>query len=266
MKPLKHLTTILLSALLLSMPTAHAEDDKVLAVINGKEITGQAFSGYAMMRLQQVQHRGEISNEQRQLLFQEYINSELLYQDAVKTGVDKSPAVNAELELQKRAIIINHSLKAHVDNKLTENSLKETYDAEYGKGATEYHTRHILVENESDANNILAALERGEDFKKLAATSSVDPSGSEGGDLGWLSPGDMPPAFAAAVETMKEGARSTAAVKSNFGWHIIQLEEKRTINPPAFEAVAQELESKLQGQVVKEYIDGLRKDASIEIK
>lgn len=266
MKSLKYLPAILLSVSLLSLSIAHAEESNVIAIINGKTIDNQAFNNYITMRVQQVQHRGAISNEHRQLLLQEYINSELLYQAAIKAGIDKLAEVNAEIETQRQAIIVNHSIQTHLDNTLTETLLKKAYDKEYSQGATEYHTRHILVDNESDANRILAALKRGDDFKKLAATSSIDPSNSEGGDLGWLETAEMPASFAAIVVTLEAGEYSNTPAQSRFGWHIIQLDEKRTITPPAIEQVTEALTSVLQKEIVTDYIEGLRDSASIEIK
>ncbi len=266
MKSLRHLPIILLSASLLSFSGAHAEETDIVLVIDGKSVDSETFNRYITMRAQQVQHNGAISQEQRKLLLQEYINSELLYKAAVKAGIDTSAAVKAELEMQKRSVIINHGLKSHLDKTLTEAALKEAYDKQYGQGSNEYHTRHILVKSEPDANNILAALKRGEDFKKLAGTSSIDPSSSEGGDLGWLGSEQMPPPFAAVVATLKPGEYSNTPVQSRFGWHIIQLDEKRAIDPPALEAVAEQLATALQNKAVADYIEDLRNNASIEIK
>jgi len=266
MKPLKHLPAILLSASLLSLSAAHAEENKTIVIIDGKSIDSETFDNYISMRVQQVQHKGAISNEQRKLLLEEYINSELLYNAAMKAGIDKLPEVKAEIEMQTRTAIINSGLKNHLDKSLTEAALMEAYNAKYGEGTAEYHTRHILLENESDANNTLSALKRGEDFKKLAGISSIDPSSSEGGDLGWLGTDQMPPEFSGVVSTLKPGEYSQIPVQSHFGWHIIMLDEKRTIDPPAIEMVAKEVASALQNKVVLEYIDSLRKNATIEIK
>ncbi len=267
MKLLKHLPTILLSASLLSLSTAHAaEENDIAVIINGNAIDHQTVNSYISMRAQQVQHRGAVSSEQHQLLLQEFINSELLYQAAIKAGIDKLAAVKSELETQRQAIIVNHSLRVHLDSTLTEAAIKEAYDNEYGQGGTEYHTRHILVESESEANNILAALKRGDDFKKLAAVSSIDPSSSDGGDLGWLGKEEMPATFAAVVTTLKAGEYGTTPAQSRFGWHIIQLDEKRTIAPPAIEQVTAALATALQKEIVTHYIEGLRNSASIEVK
>ncbi len=266
MKPLKHLSLILLTASLLSLPIVHAEEDNIVAVIDGKSVDNDTFDQYVTMRAQQVQHNGRISNEQRKLLLQEYINSELLYNAAIKAGVDKLSEVKAEIEMQARSAIINHGLKTHLDEKLTEAALKAAYDEAYGEGSHEYHIRHIQVKSESEVNNILAALKRGEDFKKLAGTISIDPSSSEGGDLGWMDTDMMPPPFAAIVTTLKPGEYSQIGIESRSGWHVIQLDEKRSTNPPPFETVAEQLATELQNKVVKGYIDNLRNSARIEIK
>ncbi len=266
MKPLKHLATILLSASLLSFSVVHAEEDSTVVTIDGKSIDSETFNRYIEMRARQVNLKGPVSDEQRKLLLEEYINSELLYNAAIKAGVDKLPEVRAEIEAQTRTAIINNGLKQHLNEALTEGALMEMYKEQYGEGTIEYHIRHILVDNEVDANNILAALKRGEDFGKLAAISSIDPTSSEGGDLGWLGTDQMPEAFTGVVTALKPGEYSNMPVQSQFGWHIIKLDEKRTIDPPAIEVVAKELADKLQSKVVIEYIDGLRKNAVIEIK
>jgi len=265
MKPLKHLSFMLLAAALLSFSAAYADDD-VVVIIDGKAVNSATFEQYVVMRTQQAQHNGKINNEQRKLLLQEYINSELLYNAAIKAGIDKSPAVKAEIEMQTRSAIINHGLKNHLDEKLTEAALKAAYDEAYGEGSHEYHIRHILVKSEPETNNILAALKRGEDFKKLAGTLSIDPSSSDGGDLGWLDTDVMPPPFAAIISKLKPGEYSQMPVQTRFGWHVIQLDEKRATNPPPFETVAEQLAIALQNKVIKDYLENLRNNAAIEIK
>lgn len=265
MKPIK-LSALILSASLLPLSNANADTNHPVATINGNKIDTATFDNYISMRVQQAQHRGPVDSNLRKLLLQEFINSELLYQAAVKAGIDKSPEVKSEIEMQIRNVVINAGLASHLKKTLTEEALTKAYEDKYGNGGTEYKTSHILVENESDANNVISALKRGEDFKKLAATTSIDPSSSEGGDLGWLSTAEMLPAFAATVETLKAGEYGTQPVKSSFGWHIILLNELRTIAPPPLETVAEQLAGEMQSKVVAEYIEGLRKDASIEIK
>ncbi|VAW88142.1 hypothetical protein MNBD_GAMMA17-1709 [hydrothermal vent metagenome] len=264
MKSLKHLTAILLSASLISISSAQAED--IIAIIDGKSIDNETFSSYAMMRTQQVQHNGTLTNKQRNMLLQEFINSELLYNAAINEGIDQLPEVIAQIEMQTRTLVINSALKKHMDDTFTEALLTEAYNEQYGKGSNEYHIRHILIEHETEANNIVAALKRGEDFKKLAGTSSIDPSSSDGGSLGWMSTELMPAEFAAVVATLKPGEYSSTPVKSNFGWHIIQLDEQRTIAPPPIEAVANNLAASIQSKIIKEYVDSLRDKATIEIK
>ncbi len=264
MKSLKHLTAIFLSASLIATSTVQAGD--VVAIIDGKSIDNETFNSYVIMRSQQVQHRGALTNEQRKILLQEYINSELLYNAAIKDGVDKQPEVIAEIEMQTRTSIINNSLKKHLDSTLTEALLMEAYKAKYSESSNEYHIRHILVEHETEVNNIIAALKRGEDFKKLAGTASIDPSSGDGGNLGWMGADLMPPGFSAVIATLKPGDYASQPVESSFGWHIIQLEEIRTIAPPPIEAVANTLAESLQNKVVQDYVKDLRSKAEIEIK
>ncbi len=266
MKLRSHLPTLLLCASLLPVSISYAAEEATVVTINGKSISSETFDQYIAMRAQQVQLSGAISSEQRKLLLQEFINSELLYNAAVKAGIDQLPAVKAEIEMHTKNIIINNGVQKQLSDALTEAALREAYQQQYGQGTAEYHTRHILVKNESDANNILAALKRGEDFKRLAGVSSIDPSSSEGGDLGWLSTDQMPTTFATVVKNLKPGEYSPLPAKSRFGWHIILLEEQRQISPPPFEAVAEKIAQTLQGKVVKEYIDELRNNATIEIK
>ncbi len=264
MKSLKHLTAIFLSASLIAASTAQAGD--VIAIIDGKSIDNETFSNYVMMRSQQVQHNRALTNEQREILLQEYINSELLYNAAIKDGVDQQPEVIAEIEMQKRTSIINNGLKKHLNNTLTEALLMEAYRAKYGESSKEYHIRHILVEHETDVNNVIAALKRGEDFKKLAGTVSIDPSSGDGGNLGWMGAELMPAGFLAVIATLEPGDYASQPVESSYGWHIIQLEEIRTIAPPPIEAVANMLAESLQSKVVQDYIKDLRSKAKIEIK
>jgi peptidyl-prolyl cis-trans isomerase C len=154
-------------------------------------------------------------------------------------------------------------------NPVTEAEMKAEYDkvkAEAGTGM-EYRARHILVEKEDDAKAIIAQIKGGAKFEDLAKKSSKDPgSAANGGDLDWANPGNFVPEYSQAMTSLKKGEMTQAPVKSQFGYHIIKLEDTRQAQFPAYEEVKPQLEQRLAQMKLQKFMEDLRKSAKTDYK
>ena len=147
----------------------------------------------------------------------------------------------------------------------TEAELKAMYDervAEMPK--SEYHARHILVADEAKAKDLIAQLDKGADFEKLAKENSTDSSAAEGGDLGWFLSAQMVKPFSDAVEQLEQGKYTATPVKSDFGWHVIRLEGTRATTPPAYETVKEQLGPMVNQKKFEKQLEDLVKAAKVE--
>jgi len=237
--------------------------DAVIAVVNGNKITASMLKSYQ-------QSRGFIDNiskkQQTQMMIEELINRELIYQDAVKNGVDKSPDVEAQIAMLRRNVVAGVMLKNVSEaTKISDEELKKEYDKRKSEMTTkEFKARHILVEKEETAKTIIKELGKGAKFADLAKKKSTGPSATHGGDLGWFKPGEMVKPFAQAVEKLKNGEYTKAPVKTDFGWHVILREDARDVPPPPFEQMQEQLRMRVQNLQIEQYIGSLRKNAKIE--
>jgi len=142
--------------------------------------------------------------------------------------------------------------------------MKADYDEQISKMPKEYKARHILVEKKETAESIIRDLQAGGDFAKLAAAESKDSSAKAGGDLGWFSPQTMVKPFADAVAALEKGKYTLVPVESEFGFHVIQLDDVRSAEAPAFDEVKPQVEMFVQRKKLQEYLDGLRAAAKIQ--
>lgn len=266
MKKLPVLAVSTLSAFLLAAPAmAKDESIKVIAKVNGTKITQSDLQTYAVQRTQGSGSKpGSIP---RNILIEELVNQELLYQDALKQKLDKKKSVAERLNRIKRDALSMEAINHAAENaKISEKDLKATYDARIATTEiTEYKARHILVETEESAKELIKSLEAGADFIKLAKEKSTGPSAPNGGDLGWFTPNRMVPPFSQAVIALKNGEFSKTPVQTQFGWHVILREDSKAAEPPAFETVKPQIEGMMKRQKIQEYIAGLRKGAKVEL-
>lgn len=248
-----------------SAPSANADP---VAVVNGKPITKAEYDSYARERTMHRPPNSKDPEEERKAVINELINLELIRQDAVSKGLDKKPEVIADLENQRRSILVGTAVRQQVENNpISDEALKKEYDARVAsQSTTEYKARHILVSSEEDAKAIIAKLDKGADFQKLASEHSSDPVAKNGGDLGWFTADQMVKPFAEAVKTMEKGAYTKAPVKTEFGWHVILLEDTRQNPPPPFEQVKEQVRNFMQSQQINDYISKLREQGKIEIR
>lgn len=240
-----------------------AATGSAIAKVNGAPIS-QARLDFL---LKQSQQQGQPDTaELRKNLREKLIVEEVLAQEAVRNGMDKSADVLTQLDLARQAILIRAYLQDYVQkNMVSDDALKAEYDKIKSQmGDKEYHARHILVENEADAKDIIAKLKKGEKFEKLAEKSKDPGSKAKGGDLGWASPANFVPEFSAAMTKLQKGKYTTEPVKSQFGWHIIKLEDSRPMQAPPFDEVKQNLRQRAQQQQIDKMITDLRAQAKVE--
>ena len=143
---------------------------------------------------------------------------------------------------------------------IKETEIKKVYKEKVaGANNQEFKARHILLKTEDEAKTVIAKLDTGTDFVELAKEKSTGPSAKSGGDLGWFAPGRMVPPFARAVAEMKKGNHSKTPVKTQFGWHVIKLEDSRKMESPKYDDVKKQIADSLNNQRVQEYVKKLRK-------
>ncbi len=239
-----------------------------IAIVNGVAIQQAAYDAYARQRAMSRPTTGN-DEEDRKVTLDELISRELIYNEAIKKGLDKKPDVAAEIANQTRNILAGAAISAHIESiKFSDEALQKEYESRIGAmTGKEYHARHILVKTEDEAKAIITQLDKGGDFAALAKEKSQDTgSAKEGGNLNWFEAGQMVQPFGDAVKTMEKGTYTKTPVQTQFGWHIIKLEDTRDIQPPAFEKVKDNIRSILQNKDIETYLTTLKSKAKIEIK
>lgn len=244
----------------LSQP-AFAEN--AVATVNGKPIK-QSIYDYIV---KDATARGQkVDDNVREIIINKLVSSELVYQEAQRTGLDKQADFLAKEELARRELLVNAFLQEYVKkNPISEADTKAAYE-QYKKelGEKEYSARHILVSTEAEAKDLIAQLGKGGDFAKLAKEKSKDPGSKEkGGDLGWFSLGGMVKPFSDAVARLQKGGVSTEPVQTQFGWHVIKLEDTRSTQAPAYDKVKDGLQKQLQQRQLEKLLTDLRTKAKI---
>ncbi len=195
------------------------------------------------------------------------IARELLRQEAEKQNLAKDPTIAAKIENAGKEILVQASVENFRKTAtVTEDELKKEYDTRVASMKnTEYKARHILLETEEAAKDVLAKLAKGAKFDELAKKLSKDPSAKQNaGELGWFNPQQMVPEFSAAVASLKNGETVTAPVKSQFGFHVIQREDSREQTPPPYDAVKEQFRNVLVGQKLQKHVEDLKASAKIE--
>lgn len=244
----------------LSQP-AFAEN--AVATVNGKPIK-QSIYDYIV---KDATARGQkVDDNVREIIINKLVSSELVYQEAQRNGLDKQADFLAKEELARRELLVNAFLQDYVKkNPISEADTKAAYE-QYKKelGEKEYSARHILVSTEAEAKDLIAQLGKGGDFAKLAKEKSKDPGSKEkGGDLGWFSLGGMVKPFSDAVAKLQKGGVSTEPVQTQFGWHVIKLEDTRSTQAPAYDKVKDGLQKQLQQRQLEKLLTDLRTKAKI---
>lgn len=233
------------------------------ATVNGTVIP--ASWADAMMAEQKAQGAPD-SEQLRKAVTEELVRREVLAQEARKKGLDKQPVTAAQMDLARQAVLIRASLQDYVKaNPVSEADIKAEYEKiKANLGDKEYKVRHILVEKEDDAKGIIGKLQGGQKFEDLAKESKDPGSKDKGGDLGWANPGMFVKPFSEAMVKLDKGKFTPQPVKSDFGYHVIMLEDSRALKAPSFDEVKPQLQQRLQQQKVEQHVMDLRAKAVIK--
>jgi peptidyl-prolyl cis-trans isomerase C len=265
------LTASILAAALVSpacaQEAAETGDDTLIATVNGQPYELDLFRAFYGERLQQS--GGQNSPELQERAFNEFVNLIVASQEGKERNLADNPEVQTALELQRMRVLSAAALQAiGAESDPSEAELQEAYDR-FAKQAqrTEYKARHILVDDKEKAMDLIAQLDQadGDGFEALAKEHSLGPTAEKGGDLGWFDSRRMVKPFADAVAEMEPGTYSKQPVQTQFGWHVIKLEETRAAEPPSFEDAKPQLEAVVRRQKVAQALAKMREQAQIEL-
>lgn len=236
-----------------------------VATVNGQSITQKQLDEFVSLLVKQG---AKDSPELREQVKQEMTVRLVAVQEAEKAGLDKKPEVAQELALARQGILVRALLSDYIEkNPLSDKDFKAEYERlkKAEAGQKEFKVSHILVQEEDEAKQLLADINAKKiSFAEAAKQKSVDTgSGAQGGDLGWAPSGMYVEEFATAVEKQKKGEISAAPVQSQFGWHIIQVEDSRDLEFPSFEEVKPQIEELLRQKQLTDYQDSLMKKAKV---
>lgn len=246
----------------IAMQTAFAED-KSVALVNGVSIPQSRID----MRVKAAVAQGQADTpELRKAVREDMINLEVMSQAAKKSGLDKHPDVVQQTELARQSVLVS----AFVQDYLKKNPISEAqYQKEYDSltsdmGDKQYKARHILVDSEAEARAIIAKLDKNTKFADLASQSKDTGSAENGGELDWAVPANFVPPFAAALSKLKKGEYTQVPVESQFGWHVIKLDDVRNLEVPPLEQVKPQIQQRLQQLTIQNAISEMRGKAKIE--
>jgi peptidyl-prolyl cis-trans isomerase C len=259
MKPILSLAAV--AVLSLSSTLASAQN---VAVVNGKPVPS---SRVEMLANQLAKSGRPVTDDVRAQIKEEVIVREIFMQEAQKRGLSASEDVKAQMELARQTILIRELFADfQKKNPVSDAELKAEYDkfvaANSGK---EYKARHILVEKEDEAKDIVARLKKGEKFDELAKKLSKDPgSGAKGGDLDWANASSYVAEFSQAMIKLEKGQMTQEPVKSQFGWHVIQLDDTRDAKLPPFEELKPQISQQKTQEKLATFQEDLRKAAKVK--
>ncbi|NQW66240.1 MAG: peptidylprolyl isomerase [Burkholderiales bacterium] len=239
----------------------HAQN---VAIVNGKAVPKSRLN---MLAAQLERSGRSVTPDMEQQLREEVIMREIFMQEAEKQSLDGSDDYKIQLELAKQSILIRELFNQYQKaNPISEADVKAEYDKFIASSSgKEYRARHILVEKEDQAKAIIASLKKGGKFEDIAKKQSKDPgSGANGGDLDWANPGSFVKEFSEAMVALKKGQITDAAVKTQFGFHIIRLDDTRETPVPKFDEVKPQILQQMQQGKLAEYQQSLREKAKIE--
>jgi len=249
-----------------SAKSAANDSKEAVATVNGVAITKSRVD---IIARQGASAGHADSPEARKAIIEQLSMQMLVAEEAIKKGLDKSPEVQEQMDVLKQSVLANAYVQDYIkNNPVSDDVLKAEYDRIKAKiTGTEYKARHILVATEAEAKDIIAKLKKDPaSFEKLAMEKSIDPgSKARGGDLGWFDLSRMVPEFGDAISKLDKGKISEEPVKTQFGYHVILLEDSKPIEAPSFEEVKPKLAQSVQQQNLKKWLDDLKAKAKIVI-
>jgi len=233
------------------------------ALVNGKPIPRSRVDTIVK---QQVAQGGQDSAQLRHAIVDNLVNIELVVQDAEKKGLTKSPDVREQVEMAREQTIVNAYLADYFKTRpVSDAALHAAYDKlKSQRGDKEYKARHVLVDNEAQAKDIIAKMDKGAKLEEFAKQSKDVGSRDHGGELGWAAPSNYVKPFADALAKLEKGKYTHQPVQSQFGWHVIQLDDVRAAQFPPFEQVKPQLQQLVQREEVQKVFANLRAKAKIE--
>jgi peptidyl-prolyl cis-trans isomerase C len=252
-----------LGASALAQDQAPAENP-VVAVVNGEEVRRSDVEAVARSLPEQM--RQAPLEQIYPMLLDRVIDFKLLADEAESQNLGDDPEVQPALELARESVLRDAMLRRKIEEGSTEDALKARYeDLKKNEGFSfeEVRARHILLASEDDAKAVISELEGGADFEALAKEKSTGPSASQGGDLGYFKKGQMVPEFGDAAFAMEVGSTSEEPIQTQFGFHVIKVEDKRTVEP-SFEETEPQLRQEIAREIVTALVEGLRGGAEIE--
>jgi peptidyl-prolyl cis-trans isomerase C len=232
-----------------------------VATVNGVEISSLAFEQYLQTRIQKP--AAEATEIERENVLTEMKDIYLLTTLPRAEELAKDEALKAQVELQYRAILAQAVVSDWLSNNpATEDEIVEAYNAQTLLAPDlQFKARHILVETQATAIELIGQLDDGADFAKLAEENSTGPSGPSGGDLGWFSPNQMVAPFSDAVARLKNGSYTKAPVQTDFGWHVILREDSRNNEPPPLDSVRDAVKQNVEQQKFQAFLESLRTES-----
>jgi len=253
-------------SLALAATTLTAEDkvatDVVIATVNGDKIMKSTLDGYLAVLSKSGKR---IANKQAAV--DDLVATEIALQEARKSDILNRPATKKAIEDYTRNVLLKTWTKEKVEAfKITDDAVKAAYDERVTKLASkEYNARHILLKTEDEAKAVIKELDGGADFEKLAKEKSTGPSASNGGSLGWFKAQTMVPAFSNAVKAMSKGDVSKTPVKTQFGYHVIKVEDSRDTKLPTLDSLKSQLKRVIAQKKMLAYMTDLKKTADVKI-
>ena len=264
MKPSPSRILLLLAATLLAPTSAFPQGaGKPAATVNGTAIPQNRAE--ALMGEQKSQGVAE-SDQLRAQIKEELVRREVLSQAAKGKGLDKKSEVIGQMELARQAVLIRAYLQDYMRTRqVSDADLKKEYETINKQlGSKEYKARHVLVEKEDEAKDIISKLKKGDKFEDLAKQSKDPGSKDRGGDLGWSTPASYVKPFGDALVALQKGKYTDTPVKTDFGYHVILLEDVRDLKVPTFEEAKPALQQRMQQQAVEKHILDLRAKAKVD--
>lgn len=240
-----------------SEQTSNVPADQVAVTVNGTVISKDDVAQF-----KELKGGPHIPDDK---IIEEMVATELLRQEAVKAGIADKADVRFQIRLQESEILARMLMREKFGSlSFTDEDLKAEYDKQMSNAESkEFKARHILLKTEDEAKAVIDAIRAGGNFIELAKERSTGPTGPNGGDLGWFEPSRMVPPFAEAVKSMNKGDVSVSPVQTNFGWHVIQLDDVRDLPKPDFEGMRDELQQSLIRDAINTYIEEIQGAAEI---
>lgn len=251
------IVALAVSAILAGPATALAE---TALTVNGVDIDSTVIDMYLESRIQKPVEQA--TAEEREVVLQELTDIYILTTQPNAKALEADPRIKAQIELQGRAVLAQAvATEFFASNPATDEEILAEYQIKMTSApASQFKARHILVESQGAASDLIVQLNEGADFVELAKANSTGPTGPNGGDLGWFSPDQMVAPFSDAVAALEDGAHTAEPVQTQFGWHVILREESRDSQPPTLDSVRDVLKQQVEQTKFQSYLENLRSD------